>query len=87
MAQETLREAVRAAYLRGFDSVPSIAVILPDGTPAAHWAGLDAAIAAMLERLRTPSDDMIQAGDTAPKPSEFVWQAMLDKFQQENSND
>ena len=46
----------------------------------------DAAIATMFERLRTPSDDMIQAGDTSPKPSEFVWQAMLDAFQQENGD-
>ena len=57
---------------------------------------IDAAIATMFERLRTPSEGMIEAGDgiiyalnQVPQPepqSGFVFQAMLAAFQQENSD-
>jgi hypothetical protein len=85
--KETLREAVRAAYLRGFNSVPRIAMILPDGTPAAHWAGLDAAIATMFERLRDPSQGMLDAAfEKKDEHMEDIWQAMLYKCRQENTS-
>jgi len=43
--------------------------------------------AKLLERLREPSNDMIQAGDTAGRPSEFVWKDMLAQFEKENSHE
>lgn len=80
--QETLREAVAVIVEQS---------LLRHGVQLSRQEGTlddaDAAIATMFERLRTPSDDMIQAGDTAPKPSEFVWQAMLAAFQQENKHE
>lgn len=54
----------------------------------------DAAIATMFERLRTPSEGMIEAGESVFDAAAYadlvgpteVWQAMLTAFQQENSD-
>ncbi len=79
--KETLREALKRLFKQHHSNS-----CYPDAMEHEQDKFADAAIATMFERLRTPSDDMIQAGDTAPKPSEFVWQAMLAAFQQENSD-
>lgn len=91
MTQETLREAVaRAIGAANLNCDP--AGIDPD-----EWQNeADAAIATMLERLRTPSDDIVMVGihawmnrdlnDPDTDPVRDCFRAMLTAFQQENSD-
>ena len=87
--KETLREAVARAIAEteGFD--PAMDHI------EGWYETADAAIATMLERLRTPSEGMIEAGESVFDAAAYadlvsqteVWQAMLTAFQQENSDE
>ena len=105
--KETLREALERLHWNGFWD--GTGVMFPTGKDCeesfAKYDGIladieaiiqqriDAAIATMFERLRTPSEGMIEAGvdrvrhfDLEPHLAEAVWQAMLAAFQQENSD-
>ena len=87
--KETLREAVARAICEaeGYSYIPS-----------EHYDRLaDAAIATMFERLRTPSEGMMEAGgrsegvilddfDGVEIFPKRIWKAMLTAFQQENSD-
>lgn len=85
--QETLREAVARAICEN--------MTLGTGCTKHFYETADAAIATMFERLRTPSAGMQDAGydclwdEDHRLPWEsmnFIWQAMLTAFQQENSD-
>lgn len=88
--KETLREAVARAIAEteGFD--PAMDHI------EGWYETADAAIATMFERLRTPSEGMIEAGCNWCKAEwddedcrtclPDIFDAMLDNFQQENSD-
>ena len=89
--KETLREAVARAIAEteGFD--PAMDHI------EGWYETADAAIATMFERLRTPSEGMMEAGgrsegvilddfDGVEIFPKRIWQAMLAAFQQENSD-
>lgn len=79
--KETLREAVARAIAEteGFD--PAMDCI------EGWYETADAAIATMFERLRNVSQGMLDAAfDNKDEHMEDIWQAMLDKFQQENSD-
>ena len=77
--KETLREAVCKAIVNAHGG---------------YYPKADAAIATMFERLRTPSEGMIEAGESVFDAATYadlvgpteVWQAMLTAFQQENSD-
>lgn len=76
MNDKTLREAVARAICRN--------VTLSEKEYRQWYVAADAAIATMFERLRTPSEGMIEAGSEIGAAS--IWQAMLAAFQQENSD-
>lgn len=91
---QTLREAVARAICLADGCDPDSDWNEALGAPRPAWMlyahNADAAIATMFERLRTPSDGMVKAGIRvilADGGSVDTWQAMLDKFQQENSDD
>lgn len=89
--KETLREAVARAIaeIEGFD--PAMDCI------ESWYETADAAIATMFERLRTPSEGVIEAGERAwmnrdlndpeSHPIRDCFRAMLTAFQQENSDE
>jgi hypothetical protein len=93
--KETLREAVaRAIYECDIEKASYVIgwwQFRPD-TKQIYLQLADAAIATMFERLRTPSEGMIAtAGWHLPEQTDdesvaAVWQAMLDKCKQENSD-
>lgn len=91
--QETLQEAVAVIVEQS---------LLRHGVQLHRQEGTlddaDAAIATMLERLRTPSDGVVNRGAnefamTAQRPyiaernALAIWQAMLAQFEKENSHD
>lgn len=82
--KETLREADKVAALTDFQLRVVALPVHEKPMAVAFEAGWDAAIATMFERLRTPSEGMIEAGSEIGAAS--IWQAMLAAFQQENSN-
>ena len=77
--KETLREAVIGKIRTHFSNDIQAAIVA------------DAAIAAMFERLRTPSEGVLEAskpfrkgvGETAGR----IWQAMLDAFEHGNDHE
>ncbi len=108
MTQETLREAVarvlcelRIRAIRRHDTPPDeLEAMLPAAVNHVwreHLPQADAAIATMFERLRTPSEGMMEAGehawmnrdlnDPASHPIRDCFRAMLTAFQQEDSDD
>jgi hypothetical protein len=101
MTQETFREAVISA-IEGIDGERRVdgyaTEFLNGATDLSEWEReviADAAIATMFERLRTPSEEMLKAGehawmnrdlnDPASHPIRDCFRAMLTAFQQENS--
>ena len=90
--KETLREAVARAICKA--QWPTFPECRIDEMFDAYIPEADAAIATMFERLRTPSDGMIEAGESVFDAAAYaglvsqteVWQAMLTAFQQENSD-
>lgn len=81
MAQD--KETLREAVARAIDACD------PDRIDhALCLKQADAAIATMFERLRTPSEGMIEASKPFRKgvgeAAGRLWQAMLDKFEQED---
>lgn len=98
MTQETLREAVaRAICMALYGEEIRDALLI---SPLERWEcfdSADAAIATMFERLRTPSEGMIEAGERAwmnrdlndpeSHPIRDCFRAMLTAFQQENSDE
>lgn len=101
MTQETLREAVISA-IEGIDAERPVddyaTEFLNGATDLSEWEReviADAAIATMFERLREPSDDVLQAAMDLVEDAqdddwlsvEGIWQSMLDKFIQENSDE
>ena len=92
--KETLREAVARAMAasKGLEWDERAKGTFGYANPDFWLAAADAAIAAMFERLRTPSEGMQDAGydclwdedHRLPRESmNSIWQAMLTAFQQE----
>lgn len=104
MTEETLREAVARAVCplvlattEYYNEVPPEEVFSRPRYSFLKDACLfvaDAAIATMFERLRTPSEGMIEAGVDHVRHfylerhlAEVIWQAMLAQFEKENSDE